>query len=199
MPTNFLLYLIRYVCSLNKTLNSALCPAWDISDFKKFFLDHPKFKAGPKITCSMSPHACMRAAKPLSLLPLQIIDLPLNPGKNLFGCLSRFYSFPSTPSQVMVPTLHYVKRATSPGVLVKEPTWLSSVAPDLVLETCGQQAWHLCLSVSSSLPPSSLSLPCWLPVGSAGGAAPTAVFLCPAQPPWGLRMLQPGARHGGKR
>lgn len=37
------------------------------------------------------------------------------------------------------------------------------------------------------------------PVGSAGGAAPAAVFLCPAQPPWGLRMLQPGARHGGKR
>lgn len=36
-------------------------------------------------------------------------------------------------------------------------------------------------------------------VGSAGVAAPTAVFLCPAQPPWGLGVLQPGARHGGER
>lgn len=61
---------------------------------KKFFLDHPKIKAGPKVTFSMSLPAQIHAAKPLSLLPLKITELPLNPSKNSLGCLSRFSSFP---------------------------------------------------------------------------------------------------------
>lgn len=82
-------------------------------------------------------------------------------------CPSRFYSFPSTPCQVLVPALHYIK--SGGGGLVKGRSWPSSAALPLVLETLGQQAWLWSLSVCvlpPPLPPTVLSKPpqlatCW--------------------------------------
>ena len=139
---------------------------------------------------------CCRIFKltiPLSHRHLHLII----PSKNFFGCFARFYFFPSTQSQVRIPRLNYFKKGQILRDGDKGTCLADSVAVDLILEISWVSTSAWVCAPSLQLP--FLNLCSSIPVGSAGVAAPTAVFLCPAQPPWGLWMLQPGARHGGER